>query len=147
MLFYDDININVDTHTLDFDWADHRFNTSPEAFHDWKKIYGCALALWKKYCKRVRYVWYFERCSAGITHCTFESVMEWMIGISWRESTDDQIRCLINVGDLQIPLNDKRSFWIDVVKWNLCYWMTLSCLGNSTCWSICFRYLHINMGL
>jgi len=34
-----------------------------------------------------------------------------------------------------------------VAKWNPCYWMTSSCLGNSTCWSICFRYLHINVGL
>lgn len=45
-----------------------------------------------------------------LTHCTFGSIMGWMIGISWKESTDDQIRCLINVGDLQIPLNDKRGF-------------------------------------
>jgi len=50
------------------------------------------------------------RCSAGITHYTFGSVTERMIGISWRESRDNQSRCLINVGDLQIPFNDKQGF-------------------------------------
>jgi len=50
-------------------------------------------------------------------------------------------------GGSEISGEEEGGSRYSVAKWYSCYGTTSSCLGNSICWSICFRYLHINMGL